>query len=146
MSEADFFELQERMFGPEVTVALRAIAGNDMVVKEQYMDFLKCRRFRQTLLCHRNVPLDRELKVERLRGLYAASPARPSSREPNLAAGAVEEFLGPKGTKITIDHGIGIPLSSFSETVSPAETTTYTLTAVNGTRNRSRDVRVIVKR
>jgi len=46
---------------------------------------------------------------------------------------------------VEIDPGIGqVELRGFRE-VSPQETTTYTLTAVNGTRSRSRDVRVIVK-
>ena len=34
-------------------------------------------------------------------------------------------------TLYTIDQGIGIPASKFSETVSPSENTTYTLTAIN---------------
>ena len=34
-------------------------------------------------------------------------------------------------TLYTIDQGIGIPASKFSQTVSPAENTTYTLTAIN---------------
>jgi hypothetical protein len=47
---------------------------------------------------------------------------------------------------VEIDPGIGqVELKGFRE-VSLQETTTYTLTAVNGTRSRSRDARVIVKR
>jgi len=34
-------------------------------------------------------------------------------------------------TLFTIDQGIGIPASKFSQPVSPAENTTYTLTAIN---------------
>ena len=48
--------------------------------------------------------------------------------------------------RVEIDPGIGqVELKGFRE-VSLQETTTYTLTAVNGTRSRSRDARVIVKR
>lgn len=51
-----------------------------------------------------------------------------------------------KGATIfTIDQGIGIPASRFSQSVSPATTTTYTLTAINssGTDNATATVTVV---
>jgi len=49
-------------------------------------------------------------------------------------------------TIITIDQGIGIPTSRYSQSVSPAATTAYTLTAINsyGTDNRTVTVTVSV--
>ncbi len=47
-------------------------------------------------------------------------------------------------TVITIDQGIGIPASPFSQTVSPAETTAYTLTAINSAGSENRTVTVTV--
>lgn len=45
---------------------------------------------------------------------------------------------------VEIDHGIGlVGLHGFRQVV-PSMTTTYTLTAVNGSRNRTREVRVLV--
>jgi len=46
---------------------------------------------------------------------------------------------------LTIDQGIGIPVSKFSQSVSPAKTTTYTLTAINrsGTDNATATVTVV---
>ncbi len=46
---------------------------------------------------------------------------------------------------VEIDQGIGRVELKGSRVVSPQQTTTYALTALNGTRSRSRDVRVIVK-
>jgi hypothetical protein len=46
---------------------------------------------------------------------------------------------------VEIDPGIGRVELKGSRRVSPLQTTTYTLTTVNGTRSRSRDVQVIVK-
>jgi len=49
-------------------------------------------------------------------------------------------------TMLTIDQGIGIPISKYSQPVSPAVTTTYTLTAINsyGTDNATVTVTVTV--
>jgi SAM-dependent methyltransferase len=91
LAEADFFEMQDSIFGPPVVDALRQLGGN-VVLKEQYLDFLKCRRFRQTLLCREDVPLSRELKPGVVRQFLIASQAKPESPSPDLSAGAVVGF------------------------------------------------------
>jgi SAM-dependent methyltransferase len=45
--------------------ALQAFQG-DILEREQYLDFLKLRRFRQSLLCHGSVRLDRGLNPEKM--------------------------------------------------------------------------------
>ncbi len=47
-------------------------------------------------------------------------------------------------TLLTIDQGIGIPASNFSQMVSPAATTSYILTAINSTGTDNRTVTVTV--
>lgn len=47
-------------------------------------------------------------------------------------------------THVAIDQGIGTVEPRGIRSVSPSETSVYTLTAINGTRNRSVDVRIIV--
>lgn len=48
-------------------------------------------------------------------------------------------------TEAAIDQGIGTVELKGIRSVFPSKTTVYTLTAVNGTRNRSADVQVIVE-
>jgi hypothetical protein len=48
----------------------------DRVAREQYLDFLKMRRFRQTLLCRAEIPLSREPLERRVSKLAFSSPAR----------------------------------------------------------------------
>jgi SAM-dependent methyltransferase len=55
--------------------SLRAL-GNDRIAREQYLDFLKLRRFRQTLLCRQEERIAKEPLVRRLSRLYYSSPAR----------------------------------------------------------------------
>src|SRR5262249_12693918 len=56
LGEAAFLEMLTEYLAPEAENTLRLLAG-DLVQAEQYGDFLRNRRFRQTLLCHQGVPL-----------------------------------------------------------------------------------------
>jgi len=103
LSEADYFEMQDHIYAPEVKEALR-ILSSDIIAREQYLDFVKCRRFRQTLLCHQEVKLDRQLKPERMRAFYIASSARPVFDNPDILGQTIEEFHGAKGAAMKTDH------------------------------------------
>ncbi|MBV9209817.1 MAG: methyltransferase regulatory domain-containing protein, partial [Acidobacteria bacterium] len=105
LSEADFFEMQDHLYTPQVKEALK-IMSSDIIAREQYLDFVRCRRFRQTLLCHKDVQLNRQIKPERLRGFYIASSARAVSEKPDVTGGAVEEFQGAKGAVMKTDHPV----------------------------------------
>jgi SAM-dependent methyltransferase len=75
LSEADLFESQMRDV-PESAGHLMASLPQDVVVREQYMDFFKNRMFRQTLICHEAVPLNRTLDETAIEGLWISSRAR----------------------------------------------------------------------
>ena len=69
--------------------------------------------------------------------------AAPSSIPEGGTSSLSWEIKG--ATIFTINQGIGIPASKYSQPVSPAETTTYTLTAINsyGTDNATVTVTVV---
>ena len=46
--------------------AMIEVAAADVIEREQYLDFFKLRRFRQTLLCRREVALSRAIGAERM--------------------------------------------------------------------------------
>jgi methyltransferase-like protein/predicted O-methyltransferase YrrM len=104
LGEAALSDMLDQRFPPHVREELNALAGDDVVIKEQYMDFLKARMFRQTLLCHEGVAIDRKIKPEQMRSCYVASPVRPVSEEPDLRSRKPEEFRSPKGASMTSDH------------------------------------------
>ncbi len=106
LSEANIFEMQDRALPPDVSAVLRQVPGDQIVLKEQYMDFLKGRKFRQTLLCHQDVSLDRGLTPEQMKLFYAASSARPVSSDPDIRSSAVEEFRGPLGASMSTGHPV----------------------------------------
>jgi methyltransferase-like protein/SAM-dependent methyltransferase len=83
LGEADFSEMQECGQTAETIAVLRQLAP-DLVEREQYLDFLKCRRFRQTLLCRSNVKLDRRIRSAQMRDFFvtASRPAIDNATEP----------------------------------------------------------------
>lgn len=104
LAEADFQEMGVHGLPPRLVEILDSIEQErGLVAREQYLDFLKVRRFRQTLLCHADVTLDRVSMAERVEQLSVASPVAPATDQPNLRPGVVEEFRGPRGSVIRLD-------------------------------------------
>lgn len=103
LSEADFFEMTDQKF-PESSRVLQDLGERDWIMREQYLDFLKCRRFRQTLLIRDNLTIDRTPVPDRLRGMWISSRVKPESANPSLAHKAPEAFREKGGGALTIDH------------------------------------------
>jgi methyltransferase-like protein/SAM-dependent methyltransferase len=98
LCEAEFIETQPPVpgapttFPPEVMKVLEQVPATDVIAREQYVDFLKCRQFRQSLLCHSSAAISRPAIRQRVTGLYAASPVRPLSANPDLRSTSQEAF------------------------------------------------------
>jgi len=93
LSEASLNDVLEPELGLEALDSLHRLAGSDLIAYQQYLDFARYRRFRQTLLCHGELRLQREGPKTRLRELLVASPLRASAKQPD---GAVE-FTNSRG-------------------------------------------------
>jgi methyltransferase-like protein len=105
LAEANIFDMQHRNFPPAVREYLRRVeAARGLLEKEQYLDFLKNRRFRQTLLCHQDVVTERATPPEAVRQFWIASPAEPESDAPDYHSRTVEVFRGPKGSSMQTDQ------------------------------------------
>jgi len=106
LAEADYFEMSAHGFNEEIRKTLEQLAGN-RVLREQYLDFLKCRRFRQTLLCHHEVPLQPRPRPEQVLEFTVTSPARCVSNQVNLAPGVPSVFQAPNGARCETDYVLG---------------------------------------
>jgi SAM-dependent methyltransferase len=105
LAEANFHEMQLEAYPPEITRQLWRLADHSVIQKEQYLDFLRNRRFRQTLLCREEVALERAPRREVIRRLYLGSQARPVSEHPDLdSPGVVEEFRSRGEAAVSTDH------------------------------------------
>lgn len=91
LAEAQFSAMQEGAFPAGTVEKIREFARGDRLRVQQYIDFLKCRRFRQTLLCRQNVALTDPPAAGRVEALLASSPATAASDE---------EFRAPGGASV----------------------------------------------
>ena len=80
LGEVSVSSMAANNFSDKVKQTLDQI-GNDIVQREQYMDFIRNRMFRQTLLCHKDVSLTREINTGLIRKLSFSSNCRPE--DPN---------------------------------------------------------------
>src|SRR5262249_22657239 len=71
---------------------------------EQYLDFVRNRRFRKTLLCHSDVKLDREPGPEIVRKFRFTTQAHPLRPTLDPALGAAEQFRTAKGLTFTTNN------------------------------------------
>jgi SAM-dependent methyltransferase len=76
LGEADFNVMVTDALPQDIARTLQHIS-KDILRTEQYMDFVRNRTFRQTLLCHEDIVLRRALAPDVLKGLAVASSARP---------------------------------------------------------------------
>jgi SAM-dependent methyltransferase len=80
--------------------------SDDPARQEEYLDFLRGRTFRRTLLCHDEVELLPEPSVAAVEGLQAALPMTPGSLPAELQADVVVSFQDRRGHAITIDDPV----------------------------------------
>jgi len=106
LAESDFYEMQPFNFPRETQEKLDAFSGGDPIRYEQYLDFLKNRRFRKTLLCRKELHIRRTCAGDAVREMYLTSVARPVSGNPDIRSSKEEEFRGTKGGALRT----GLPL------------------------------------
>jgi methyltransferase-like protein/ubiquinone/menaquinone biosynthesis C-methylase UbiE len=103
LSEADHFERAADSLKEEAVRQLEELGRENVVAREQYLDFLKGRSFRQTLLCHHEVALKYRVEPAILAQLLVRSGAQPVTSPPDLKESTVEEFRAKNGASATTD-------------------------------------------
>jgi methyltransferase-like protein/SAM-dependent methyltransferase len=103
LGEADFHVMLSSGFSEEAKETLKRIAP-DMIKAEQYMDFLRNRHFRQTLICRKNVSLKRNLIPEGLKDMLIAANVRPEHTPVDLSPGIRETFHSQRKSTLQTDH------------------------------------------
>lgn len=79
----------------------------NLLATEQYMDFVRNRTFRSTLLCHADKPLQRSVDPERLDGMEVVGLI--TCKQP-FSEGKPAIFNGPGGTELTVNNPISAAL------------------------------------
>jgi methyltransferase-like protein len=116
---------------PEVLQALAA-ASDDRLRLEQYLDYLRCRVFRRSVLCHAAAKPDFEGAAQRVPRLAVSSEAKPEADARNPDPAATESFVTPNKLRFTTsDPALRAVLCRLSES-RPAAVPFAELAAVAG--------------
>jgi methyltransferase-like protein/2-polyprenyl-3-methyl-5-hydroxy-6-metoxy-1,4-benzoquinol methylase len=105
LAEAEFSSMLASNYAAPVDETLNRL-GRDIIEMEQYMDFLRNRMFRQTLLCHRSTKLNRALGPWSVSALHVAASLRPARAELNFGANQVESFRSQGGLSLSSSQPI----------------------------------------
>jgi methyltransferase-like protein len=102
LAEANFFTMHPSNFPSFAQDEIKRL-GLGLIETEQYLDFLRNRSFRQTLLCHSEIALERDLRPARLKSMYVGSPMVPVTKEGfNLKSEAPEQFVAPNDVVVSV--------------------------------------------
>lgn len=84
LGESDIAGMFLGHFSDEIVSTVERVAS-DFIQMEQYFDFLRNRMFRQSLLTHSGLAIQRELKPINLHGLYLSTQLQPEKNEQNAS-------------------------------------------------------------
>lgn len=101
LSETEFPMVLPLGLKPETVDAIRSFSRSGIDL-EQYMDFLRGRQFRQTLLCHDHVTVRRTLRPERLSGMSVAALMHPETEPLDLAGNEWVVFRNLHGVAFSV--------------------------------------------
>lgn len=96
LAEAEYFQMQDACLTEAAHQTLRGLEA-DRVRREQYLDFIRGRRFRQTLLCRKEVSLRCRPDPAAIRRLRAASSACALTDPADSGSGAPIAFGNDRG-------------------------------------------------
>jgi methyltransferase-like protein/2-polyprenyl-3-methyl-5-hydroxy-6-metoxy-1,4-benzoquinol methylase len=96
-------------FPPETAEILNQVS-NDIVRAEQYMDFVRNRRFRSTLLCHKNIQLNRSLNPQKIKDFYVYSRLKADKQltEINVTSNEEVTFSAVNGVNFATSNRVGV--------------------------------------
>ncbi len=103
--DADFSKSMTSNLKQETAETLLKMSG-DVIAIEQYMDFLRNCNFRQILLCHKEIDVNRSVKANEswLSKLYAASHAQPVTDKINIQDNSDLKFQSSDNVEFSTDH------------------------------------------
>lgn len=107
LCEAQFSSMLPSTYSEETRATLSKIAP-DIIQMEQYMDFVRNRKFRQTLLCHGDVVPQRSIKPERIENLFVSAPLRRRDPIENFDDFSTVVFEHGDGRKLTVTNPIQV--------------------------------------
>lgn len=105
LAESEFHSMLASNFPSRVANTLNQV-GNSIVLQEQYMDFLRNRTFRSTLLCHKEIELNRNVDAGLVKNMYiSALPMRKLENQEDDSS-TTNAYLSQIGIRVNIPNSI----------------------------------------
>jgi methyltransferase-like protein len=105
LAESQFSEMVPANFGSHVDKTFRELNAG-LIHTEQYLDFLRNRTFRRTLLCRQEITPQRQLGREQLSGMHIATELQPAEGPLNLSSFNELSFHAGSGPTVTVTKPI----------------------------------------
>jgi SAM-dependent methyltransferase len=99
LAESDFRSMVTDDLPPQTVAAIQRAAPG-IIEHEQLLDFIRQRSFRQTLLIHDGVRVERRVPLGRIDGLRISNGLVSKTPELDLGEIQPEEFVGPEGDSL----------------------------------------------
>jgi hypothetical protein len=103
LGDSEYFTMGTGHLSEVALQALDQFGPEDEIEREQYLDFIWMRSFRQTLLCRQHVALNRSISPPRMRDYFFSSHLKHASETPSLAEGQAESFSVPDMITLSLD-------------------------------------------
>ena len=103
LGESEFSTMLTSGFSKEVSDTLKRISKN-IVQTEQYMDFVRNRMFRQTVLCKKDCVINRNINPERLYNYLFSTTAAAQDNKTDYGTDCRITFKKPQGPSISTNR------------------------------------------
>ncbi len=104
---------------PENAASLIQASARSRVEAEQYMDFVRNRMFRRSLVCHQAVQLAGKPSMQTVAALSLSSNAHSETVERPAGASPARKYVSPDGSSLSTDHPVTIAGFDYLHTVWP---------------------------
>ena len=111
LAEADYHEMNPALLGKEGQARFALVSGSDPLVNDQYLDFLKGRRFRQSLFCldssmRRDSPDPVAVASLSVSGHLRGEALAQASDAPDGERSGMVRFADPDGAALSTNHPV----------------------------------------
>ncbi|WP_040839131.1 class I SAM-dependent methyltransferase [Thiothrix nivea] len=114
--ETDLHTLFDTTLSPPAQAALADI--DDPLQHEQWMDFVRMRAFRKSLLCRADLPLEREIDIDVFTTFFFSANLRLQGAE-NLDNTQASTFLTPDNSELSVTHPLSKAALLYLQAVHP---------------------------
>jgi methyltransferase-like protein/SAM-dependent methyltransferase len=94
-------------------------SARSRVEAEQYLDFVRNRMFRRSLVCHQSVPITGKPSLRTVESFYISSNARDEEVARPSGSRPARKYIAPDGSSLTTDHPVTIAAFDYLSEVWP---------------------------